>query len=607
MAIKLILFFLSLLAPGWLALKLFWPRQSGGILRTLALAYSLGWGIITVQLFIALFWFRWPLGNWLLWLFMIEDAILLISYYLVHKIKWLNFKNIRLTWLVDLKTWRWRDWCLLIFILLFIGVAFVNALTEPLIAWDSLVNWSLKGQALFKHGGVVFDANKPSYWKVFSANNYPWNFSLSLAWLSFITGRFNDLANNLVTFSFYLSSIILVFNFLRHQTERSTALLFTFFLASAELLVYHSYNICGDLLLATLALAAFILLLEAVQRPRTGVWLLAGIFGGLVTMTKNEGIFYVLAAIPFIWLTASGWPKKQLLSRLGLYAGGLILASGAWWLFKLTNHLGVTNTAGGLVWHPAVIKDFLQQWFAYDGFNIFWAVLLLVLIFNFGTMLKRRLLAAGWLYLAVVWLGFMFVYVCSNSYIFVVDGTIVLRNSLTFFPIALLLTALTFDSKLLRGEAETVEPAAEVQSLPVWLRAKISGTAVLAKHKKLLKFLVVGTSGAAIDFALLAILVEIFHWLPLVANLASFSIAVVSNFFLNKFWTWRDTSLAYRRQFIKFFITSVLGLGINTLLMWLLLTGGLYYLWAKVIVSLVVAVWNYSVNNWWTFGAGKQV
>ncbi len=127
------------------------------------------------------------------------------------------------------------------------------------------------------------------------------------------------------------------------------------------------------------------------------------------------------------------------------------------------------------------------------------------------------------------------------------------------------------------------------------------------RHKKIFKFLVVGTSGAAIDFALLAILVEIFHWLPLVANLVSFSIAVVSNFFLNKFWTWRDTSLAYRRQFIKFFITSVLGLGINTLLMWLLLTGGLYYLWAKVIVSLVVAVWNYSVNNWWTFGAGKQV
>ncbi len=446
------LFFLSLLAPGWLTLKLFWPNQARGLTNSLALAYALGWGIITVQLFVALFWLRLSLGAWLVWLFIAEDLLLAAAYLIIRRFKLGNLKNYLTDLVNNLKTWRWRDWLLLIFIWSFVIIALVNALTEPLIVWDSLANWSLKAKALFKYGRVLFDPGAPSYWRNFSFPNYPWNFSLSMAWLSFIAGQFNDLANNVMSWGFYVGSIILVYNFLKQQTERVNALLFTFFLASAQLFIYHSYNPYGDLLLAFIALAAFILLLEAVQRPRAGAWLAAGVFGGLATMTKNEGIFYVLAALPFIWLTARGLPKKQLLSRLGFYGGGLILTSGAWWLFELTNHLGVTNTAGGLVWHPEVIKNFLQQWFTYAGFNVFWAMLLLVLIFNFGTMIKRRLLAVAWLYLTVVWLGFMLVYVCSNSYIFVVDGTIVLRNSLTFFPIALVLTALTFDSKLLKQD-----------------------------------------------------------------------------------------------------------------------------------------------------------
>jgi len=125
------------------------------------------------------------------------------------------------------------------------------------------------------------------------------------------------------------------------------------------------------------------------------------------------------------------------------------------------------------------------------------------------------------------------------------------------------------------------------------------------RHKKIVKFLVVGSSGAVIDFGILALLVELAGWQPLIANLISFSVAMISNFWLNKLWTWRDGSAEYKKQFVKFTITSVVGLAINSLFLWLSLLVGLHYLIAKIIASIVVAVWNFGINNYWTFSQSK--
>jgi len=124
---------------------------------------------------------------------------------------------------------------------------------------------------------------------------------------------------------------------------------------------------------------------------------------------------------------------------------------------------------------------------------------------------------------------------------------------------------------------------------------------LIYKHKKIVKFCVVGVIGAVIDFGLLAILVEFGHWPVLIANTCSFIVALVNNFFLNKFWTWRDKSDKHVGQFVKYSLTSGVGLGINTVLMWVSLKIGLYYLLAKFFISIIVAFWNYLVNNFWTF------
>ena len=608
MIIKIIFFFALILASGFLTLKLFFPRSAAGRLKTFALSYGLGWGIITTQLFIALFWFKLSLGDWLAWLFAGEVLFLAVFYFLVNPFNFKTISNLSsacLKKIIDFKTWPLKEKVLLILIISFIGLTFGNVLTQSLTTWDSLVNWSLKAKAIIKYQGIIFDSAQPSFWTHFSYPNYPWNISLSFAWLGRLLGGFNDVANNLISFGFYLGILALLFDFLKKHSSRAVALLFVFFGASAELLMYHTFASYGDLPLAFMALTAFILLLEAIKRPYRGAWLMTGIFGGLATLAKNEGLFYLLPALPLIWLFVDKSLKKRFWLRLAPFSVGAFLAGGSWWLYKMVNHLSLQNTESGLVWHPEIFKEIFKFYFTIGGYNIFWTILFVVLIFNFKQIKNSRLLAGGWLYLFLAWLSFIFVYTCSKSYVYALNGTVILRNALTYFPIALLLVGLTFDSKLLAGDPEDTEAENQTKTLPSWLSEKVSQSPRLSKNKKLIKFLVVGTIGAAIDFGLLAMLVEVFHWQPLWANMISFSVAVINNFLLNKFWTWRNDDPNYKKQFVKFLITSVLGLGISTLLLWLFLILKLHYLSAKVIVSILVAVWNYSINNWWTFKEKK--
>ncbi len=604
MIIKIIFFFISLILPGWLLLKLFWPKQVNGVLKTLALAYGLGWGLITVQAFIAFFWLKWPLGNWLIWLWAIEDLLLLAAYLVVKQIKirqlpisWRGLSG----WWTEFKTWALVEKFLLLIILLFAAVALANGLSDVLIAWDSVVNWSLKAMAILKNQQAIFDSGQSSYWLNFAYPNYPWNISLSFAWLGYCLGGFNEIANNLLYFGFYLACLVLIYDCLRQFCQRRVALLFTMFAASSGLFVYHSFSAYGELPLAFFALAGFSLLLGAIRRPAKAAWLLAGIIGGLATLTKNEGIFYVLAAPWLIWLTAKGLAKRELLKRLGLYLAGFIVSSGAWWLFKLVNHLGIQNTDSGFVWHPESLLSMLSFWTAYSDFNIFWPILFFILVYNWRQMTKQRLLRSLWLYWLAIVLCFIYVYVFSKAYVYALNCTTISRNALTYFPIAVILAGLTFDSKLLSGE--TIEEPAidESETLPNWLALKFSQTPWLVNNKKIIKFLVVGTLGAIIDFGLLALLVEIFHWPPLAANTVSFSVAVVNNFLLNKFWTWRDGSLAYKKQFAKFTFVSVVGLLISTLLLWLFIAIKWHYLLGKVITAIIVAFWNYIINDKLTF------
>jgi putative flippase GtrA len=126
--------------------------------------------------------------------------------------------------------------------------------------------------------------------------------------------------------------------------------------------------------------------------------------------------------------------------------------------------------------------------------------------------------------------------------------------------------------------------------------------------RQLIKFGLVGAIGSVVDFTVLIVLKEGLLFNLYVANTFSFSAAVFSNFLWNSIWTFRGTFRGRKRhRFIPFLLVSIMGLGINQFILYLTheatgLDNFQYgYLLAKVVATIVVMIWNFIANKYWTF------
>ena len=115
---------------------------------------------------------------------------------------------------------------------------------------------------------------------------------------------------------------------------------------------------------------------------------------------------------------------------------------------------------------------------------------------------------------------------------------------------------------------------------------------------------IVGASGAVIDFGLTALCKGILGIPELLANAIGFTIAATSNYFLNRIWTWQSTNEQVGVEYVKFFTVSLIGLGLNTLILYIVhekMKMGFYI--SKVFATGVVMLWNFFANNFFTFAA----
>ena len=119
---------------------------------------------------------------------------------------------------------------------------------------------------------------------------------------------------------------------------------------------------------------------------------------------------------------------------------------------------------------------------------------------------------------------------------------------------------------------------------------------------KFLKFCVVGVTGTIIDFGLTWICKEKLKIHKFVANAIGFVVAATSNYILNRIWTWGSTNEQVGVEYFKFFGVSLIGLGLNTLILYLLHEKLKLNFWiSKVFATGVVMVWNFLANHYFTF------
>ena len=141
---------------------------------------------------------------------------------------------------------------------------------------------------------------------------------------------------------------------------------------------------------------------------------------------------------------------------------------------------------------------------------------------------------------------------------------------------------------------------------------------------RFLKFGVVGTFGAVVDFGTFNVLHGSLSWPAVPASVCSFLAAVTSNFIWNRYWTYPDSrTKSVRRQAGQFALVSVVGLAIRTPLFALLIgpgtslasfllqtrLGSITNVTAAALGSnlalaaavIVVLFWNFLANRLWTY------
>lgn len=119
---------------------------------------------------------------------------------------------------------------------------------------------------------------------------------------------------------------------------------------------------------------------------------------------------------------------------------------------------------------------------------------------------------------------------------------------------------------------------------------------------KFLKFGVVGFTGVFVDFGITWVCREKLRLNQYVANSTGFLCAVLSNYTLNRVWTFQSHDPSVVTQFSKFLLASMIGLGINNGIIYLLNERYKvnFYL-AKLVATAVVTVWNFWANYTFTF------
>ncbi|MBR1396608.1 MAG: GtrA family protein, partial [Selenomonadaceae bacterium] len=112
--------------------------------------------------------------------------------------------------------------------------------------------------------------------------------------------------------------------------------------------------------------------------------------------------------------------------------------------------------------------------------------------------------------------------------------------------------------------------------------------------EELFKFLIAGGSCFIIELIILYSLTEFIGFNYLTSSAIAFTVAVVINYIMCVRWVFDTNKKQTLTTKLIFITTSVAGLGINQLCMWLFVEFlDVYYMLAKIFATAIVTIWNF--------------
>ena len=111
---------------------------------------------------------------------------------------------------------------------------------------------------------------------------------------------------------------------------------------------------------------------------------------------------------------------------------------------------------------------------------------------------------------------------------------------------------------------------------------------------QILKFGVVGGTAFIIDYGIFTILSQLLGIHYLIASIISFSISVIYNYILSIKWVFDVSKKQTTKEFIIFIILSVIGLGLNSLIMYVSVDlMQIHEMISKIVATAIVMVYNF--------------
>lgn len=108
-----------------------------------------------------------------------------------------------------------------------------------------------------------------------------------------------------------------------------------------------------------------------------------------------------------------------------------------------------------------------------------------------------------------------------------------------------------------------------------------------------IRFCIVGAITFIVDYGLLYVLIEQIGYSYLYSSAISFTVAVWVNYIFCLTYVFKGGRNGIE-QIVIFVLTSIIGLLLNQMFMWLFVEKfGLYYMFAKIGATWIVMIWNF--------------
>ncbi|MBB6091636.1 putative flippase GtrA [Povalibacter uvarum] len=130
---------------------------------------------------------------------------------------------------------------------------------------------------------------------------------------------------------------------------------------------------------------------------------------------------------------------------------------------------------------------------------------------------------------------------------------------------------------------------------------------MMGSARQFLVFALIGVINTAVHFVVFVLLLRVFGVPMLAASAIGYCAGVANSYVMNRLWTFKVTTRANSKEFLRFAAVNVVSLGINLLVLkYLTESAGLGPEVAQIGAIGASLVANFAGNKWWAFAGARE-